>query len=147
MTRALDASDDPTRAITELAAATTPWLYGVRHHSPACSIALPSLLDALEPTAIALELPADLAAWIEWLGHPEAVAPLAVAAVSQRGDDLGFYPFADFSPELVAVRWAREHGVPVVAIDLPSAQRPPREAGGEVLGIADRLHGADDDSW
>ncbi|MEO7097638.1 MAG: DUF5682 family protein, partial [Polyangiales bacterium] len=26
-------------------------------------------------------------------------------------------------------------------------QRPPREAGGEVLGIAARLHGADDDSW
>ena len=147
MTRALDASDDPARAITELAAATSPWLYGVRHHSPACSIALPSLLDALKPTAIALELPADLGGWIEWLGHPEAVAPLAVAAVSQRGDDLGFYPFADFSPELVAVRWARERGVPVVAIDLPSAQRPPRERGGEVLGIADRLHGADDDSW
>ena len=147
MTRALDASDDPARAITELAAATTPWLYGVRHHSPACSIALPSLLDALQPTALALELPADLGGWIEWLGHPEATAPLAVAAVSQRGDDLGFYPFADFSPELVAIRWARDHGVPVVAVDLPSAARPPREHGGAVLGIADRLSGADDDSW
>ncbi len=147
MTRSLDASDDPARAISELADAKTPWLYGVRHHSPACSVALPSLLDELAPTAVALELPADLGVWIEWLGHPDAVAPLAVAAVSQRGDDLGFYPFADFSPELVAIRWARARGVPVVAIDLPSAQRPPREHGGEVLGIADRLHGADDDSW
>jgi len=142
----LDAGDDPARAITELAAATTPWLYGVRHHSPACATALPPLLDALKPTAIALELPADLGAWIEWLGHPDAVAPLAVAAVSQRGDDLGFYPFADFSPELVAVRWARAHGVPVVAIDLPSAQRPPRDHGGQVLGIADRLS-TEEDSW
>lgn len=147
MTRALDASDDPARAISELAEARTPWLYGVRHHSPACATALPPLLDALQPTAIALELPADLGAWIEWLGHPDATAPLAVAAVSQRGDDLGFYPFADFSPELVAVRWARAHGVPVVAIDLPSAQRPPRAHGGAVLGIAERLHGGDDDSW
>lgn len=147
MTRALDASDDPARAITELAGARTPWLFGVRHHSPACAIALPPLLDALEPTSIALELPADLGAWIEWLGHPEATAPLAVAAVSPRGDDLGFYPFADFSPELVAIRWARARNVPLVAIDLPSAQRPPRAHGGDVLGIADRLRGAEDDSW
>ncbi|MBA3460196.1 MAG: VWA containing CoxE family protein, partial [Deltaproteobacteria bacterium] len=148
MTRALDAADDPVVAITELAGSTSPWLYGVRHHSPACSIALPPLLEKLKPTTIALELPADLGTWIPWLAHPEAEAPLAVAAVSARGDDLGFYPFADFSPELVAVRWAREHDVPVVAIDLPSSKRPPRGGGGrEALGIVDRLHGPDDDSW
>lgn len=140
-------ADDPAAAISELAGAKTPWLYGVRHHSPACAVALPPLLEALDPTAIALELPSDLGAWIEWLAHPDARAPLAVAAVSERGDDLGFYPFADFSPELVCVRWARAHGVPVVAIDLPSAARPPRGGGGDVLGIEERLHGADDDSW
>jgi Mg-chelatase subunit ChlD len=140
-------ADDPEVALDELAGAKAPWLFGVRHHSPACSIALPPLLEALEPTVIALELPADLGTWIEWLGHPEAEAPLAVAAVSRRGDDLGFYPFADFSPELVAIRWARAHAVPVIAIDLPSSRRPPRERGGDVLGIAERLRGADDDSW
>ena len=147
MTRALDPKDDPVAAIAELAGATTPWLYGVRHHSPACSVALPALLDQLRPTAIALELPADLGQWIEWLGHPEADAPLAVAAVSRHGGDLGFYPFADFSPELVAIRWARAHDVPVHAIDLPSALRGGRDRGGEVLGIAARFRGADDDSW
>jgi hypothetical protein len=139
--------DDPALAVEELAGATTPWLYGVRHHSPACAVALPPLLDALQPTAIALELPADLGQWIEWLGHPEADAPLAVAAVSKTGADLGFYPFADFSPELVAIRWARAHGVPVHAIDLPASQRAPRERGGDVVGIEARLKGADDDSW
>lgn len=143
----IEETDDPARAIAELAGARTPWLYGVRHHSPACAVALPPLLEQLDPTALALELPADLGAWIEWLAHPDAHAPLAVAAVSERGDDLGFYPFADFSPELVAVRWAREHAVPVVAIDLPSAQRPPRGGGNDVLGIEQRLRGAADDSW
>ncbi len=147
MTRALDDTDDPVSAISDLAGATSPWLFGVRHHSPACSIALPPLLDRYKPTVIALELPADLGSWIPWLGHPDAEAPLAVAAVSHRGDDLGFYPFADFSPELVAIRWARAHEVEVVAIDLPSSQRPPRERGSAVLGIAERLSGADDDSW
>jgi uncharacterized protein DUF5682/VWA domain-containing protein len=147
VTRALAPDDDPVAALEELAGCETPWLFGVRHHSPACALALPPLLDELAPSAIALEMPADLEAWIEWLAHPEAQAPLAVAAVSKSGDDLGFYPFADFSPELVAIRWAREHAVPVHAIDLPAARRPGRERGGDVLGIEARLRGADDDSW
>jgi hypothetical protein len=140
-------ADDPTTAIAELAGSVAPWLYGVRHHSPACAVALSSLLDAYQPTVIALEMPADLQAWIEWLGHPEAGAPLAVAAVAKDGGDLGFYPFADFSPELVAIRWAREHGVPVVAIDLPSAERGGRDREGRSLGIHDRLRAGHDDSW
>jgi len=139
--------DDPAVAIAELAAANAPWLYGVRHHSPACAVALPALLDAYQPTVIALEMPADLQPWIEWLGHPEAGAPLAVAAVAKHGGDLGFYPFADFSPELVAIRWAREHGVPVVAIDLPSAERGGRDRDGRSLGIHERMRGAHEDSW
>jgi Mg-chelatase subunit ChlD len=147
MSRALHPKDDPVAAIEELAEVKAPWLFGVRHHSPACSIALPALLAKLKPTAIAIEMPADLAPWIEWLGHPDAEAPLAVAAVSEGGDDLGFYPFADFSPELVAIRWARAAEIPVHAIDLPAARRPPRDRNGEPLGIAARLRGADDDSW
>jgi len=139
--------DDPVTAIAELAGAKAPWLYGVRHHSPACAVALPTLLEVYQPTAIALELPADLQPWIEWLGHPEAGAPLAVAAVAKDGGDLGFYPFADFSPELVAIRWAREHGVPVIAIDLPSAERGGRDREGRSLGIHERLRAGHDDSW
>ncbi|MEJ7600823.1 MAG: DUF5682 family protein [Kofleriaceae bacterium] len=144
---ALDPTDDPVQAIAELASSRAPWLFGVRHHSPACSIALPPLLDALAPTVIALELPADLGHWIEWLGHPEAEAPLAVAGVTEHGEDLGFYPFADFSPELVAIRWARANNVPVVAIDLPMGRRGGRDRGGAGIGIGERLRGAEDDSW
>nr|MBA3500496.1 VWA containing CoxE family protein [Deltaproteobacteria bacterium] len=143
----LDPKDDPAAALDELSSCTSPWLFGVRHHSPACSIALPPLLDKLQPTAIAIELPEDLGHWMEWLGHPAAEAPLAVAAVSKHGADLGFYPFADFSPELVAIRWARAHDVPLYAIDLPSSSRGGRDHGGELLGIGARLQGADDDSW
>ncbi|HEY0193424.1 MAG TPA: DUF5682 family protein, partial [Kofleriaceae bacterium] len=146
MSRGLAAGDDPARAVEELAGCRDPWLFGVRHHSPACAAALPALLDALAPEVIAIELPADLAPWIEWLGHPDAAAPLAIAAVSDAGDDLGFYPFADFSPELVAIRWARARGVAVHAIDLPARSRAGhgREAPAGV-GITARLPG--DDSW
>jgi len=143
---ALQAADDPAKAIAELAACKKPWLFGVRHHSPACATALPPLLDAYKPTIVAIEMPADLSPWLEWLGHPEAEAPLAVAAVAATGADLGFYPFADFSPELVAIRWARAHDVAIHAIDLPAARRAGHARDhGEVLGIAERLAG--DDSW
>ncbi len=138
---------DPRIAVEDLAAATKPWLFGVRHHSPACAVALPPLLEALQPTAVAIELPADLAPWLQWLGHPDAVAPLAIAGVGEDGGDLGFYPFADFSPELVALRWAREHGVPVHAIDLPMGARGGRDRESAHRGIERRLPGSDDDSW
>ena len=143
----LAGGDDPARALDDLAGSRTPWLFGVRHHSPACAAALPRLLDRLEPSAVAVELPEDLGRWIEWLGHPDAEAPLAIAGVTARGDELGFYPFADFSPELVAIRWARARGVPVVAIDLPMSRRGGRERGGGVLGIEQRLAGGAEDSW
>ncbi|TAI40340.1 hypothetical protein EWI31_33035, partial [Streptomyces tsukubensis] len=32
-----------------------------------------------------------------------------------------FWPFAEFSPEWVAIRWALAHDVPVRFIDLPAA--------------------------
>ena len=143
----LDPKDDPAKAVAELAGSRTPWLFGVRHHSPACSIALPHLLDAYKPTVIALELPADLGHWIEWLGHPEAAAPLAVAGVSRHGADLGFYPFADFSPELVAIRWARANNVPVVAIDLPMGRRGGHDRDSAGIGIGERMRGSEEDSW
>jgi len=76
--KALHPTDDPVAAIAELAGCTAPWLFGVRHHSPACAAALPPLLARLAPAAVAVELPADLAPWLPWLAHSDAEAPLAV---------------------------------------------------------------------
>jgi Family of unknown function (DUF5682)/VWA domain containing CoxE-like protein len=104
---------------------TDPVIIGVRHHSPSMSAAIPDLLAQAKPSAIALELPSDLQHWIEWLGHEELQSPVALSVTANSTDStnagrgLAFYPFADFSPELAAIRWARAHGVPVVAIDLP----------------------------
>jgi hypothetical protein len=48
---------------------------------------------------------------------------VALAAVRERDAALAFYPFADFSPELAAIRWAAGRGVPVRAFDLPWSSR------------------------
>jgi uncharacterized protein with von Willebrand factor type A (vWA) domain len=121
----------PEAALDRLASATAPFLIGVRHHSPALSAAMPALLEAFDPTAVLIELPAELEAWLPWLGHDETVAPVALAATPD-GDpgSLCFYPFADFSPELVAIRWAHARNLKIKAIDLPVAEREPRSSSG-----------------
>lgn len=105
-------------ALAALAASEAPFLCGVRHHSPACAAALPHLLASFAPEVLLLELPPELEPWLEWLGHPETQPPVALAAAGPAGG-LSFYPFAEFSPELAALRWALAAGVPVEACDLP----------------------------
>ncbi|MER6572674.1 DUF5682 family protein [Streptomyces sp. NPDC001093] len=115
---------DPETAIAALTDPGVPCLIGVRHHSPSLAAAVPALLDAARPEVLLVELPAEMQDWLPWLAHEETRAPVALAAAP--GDGTGgpaFYPFADFSPELVAVRWAARHGVPVTACDLPLADR------------------------
>jgi len=115
---------EPDVALGALAACRRPFLIGVRHHSPVLAAAVPALLDAAEPEVVLVELPLELNDWIAWLGDPQTVTPVALAVAGKDGSRLGFYPFADFSPELAAIRWAAAHGVPVEAIDLPAAAVP-----------------------
>ncbi|MEV4377146.1 DUF5682 family protein [Streptosporangium sp. NPDC049644] len=108
----------PREAVDALAGATRPYLLGVRHHSPALAAAVPALLAAAGAEVVCVELPADFQPWLVHLADPATLAPVALAGT--RGDGrLGFYPFADFSPELAAVRWARERGAEVLCCDLP----------------------------
>ncbi|QES10338.1 VWA domain-containing protein [Streptomyces venezuelae] len=109
---------EPRAAVDALAASRAPYLLGVRHHSPALAAVVPALLDEAGAEVVCVELPADFQPWLEHLADPETVAPVALAGTGEGGG-LSFYPFADFSPELAAVRWARAHGVEVVCCDLP----------------------------
>ncbi|MGW3661975.1 vWA domain-containing protein [Streptomyces sp. NPDC005141] len=111
-------TQDPRAAVTALAGSVEPYLLGVRHHSPALAAAVPSLLDASGAEVVCVELPADFRPWLPHLAAPGTVAPVALAGAGENGR-LGFYPFADFSPELAAVRWARDRGADVVCCDLP----------------------------
>ncbi|MFJ5938939.1 DUF5682 family protein [Streptomyces sp. NPDC093071] len=127
---------DPRAAVDALAASRTPYLLGVRHHSPALAAVVPALLDEAGAEVVCVELPADFRPWLEHLADPETVVPVALAGTGEGGR-LAFYPFADFSPELAAVRWARDHGAEVVCCDLPlsdpgwSATGPDRERDGD----------------
>ncbi|MEU3514950.1 DUF5682 family protein [Streptomyces sp. NPDC006654] len=118
------ASASPETALAALTDPTGPYLIGVRHHAPSLAAAVPALLGEAQPDVLLVELPAELQDWLPWLAHEETRAPVALAAAPADGSGgPAFYPFADFSPELAAVRWAARHAVPVVACDLPLADR------------------------
>ncbi|WP_018546425.1 vWA domain-containing protein [Streptomyces sp. LaPpAH-108] len=140
----------PEAAVAALTDPAAPYLIGVRHHAPSLAAAVPALLDAAKPDVLLVELPAELEEWLPWLAHEETRAPVALAAApgsgpggsgpsggggGPGGGGVGpaFYPFADFSPELAAVRWAARHGVPVLTCDLPLADRA--WAGGEAEAV------------
>lgn len=150
----------PDQAVALLTDPSAPYLIGVRHHAPSLAAAVPALLDEARPDVLLVELPADMQPWLPWLGHEDTQAPVALAAAPADGSGGGpaFYPFADFSPELAAVRWATGHGVPVVACDLPLADRArsgARPAAGRAAGrpglttaLRSRLTGRPgDDLW
>ncbi|MGW0911811.1 vWA domain-containing protein [Streptomyces sp. NPDC002784] len=114
----------PDEAVAALTDPAGPYLIGVRHHAPSLAAAVPALLDAAKPDVVLVELPAEMQEWLPWLGHEETRAPVALAAAPPGGvGGPAFYPFADFSPELAAIRWAARRGIPALACDLPLADR------------------------
>ncbi|HIW92517.1 MAG TPA: VWA domain-containing protein [Candidatus Corynebacterium avicola] len=128
-------------------------VFGVRHHSPACTRALLEALVELRPAAVAVEFPADLAEHLPWLGNDGVKAPVAVAAAVDTADTIGrgmsLYPFADFSPELAVIRWAVAHDVPVHAVDLPVGAKVDGDettgnSGGNAADVSDMIS---QDAW
>ncbi|MFD5760722.1 DUF5682 family protein, partial [Streptomyces sp. NPDC127044] len=128
---AADSAGSPEVALEALAECREPFLIGVRHHSPALAAAVPGMLSVAAPEVLLIELPEEFAPWLEYLGDPATVPPVALAGSREHGGVV-FLPFAEFSPELAAIRWAREAGVPVVPFDLPLAARDAEERTPEV---------------
>jgi hypothetical protein len=97
-------------------------LLGIRHHGPGSARSVLRALEEIEPDVVLVELPADAASALRWIGHHELVAPVALLTyVPAQPARAAFAPFATFSPEWQAVRWANAHDVDVQAIDLPLA--------------------------
>lgn len=99
-----------------------PLLLGVRHHGPGSARAVRAALDTADPRAVLIEGPPEGDALLPLAADEEMRPPVALLA--HAVDDPGraaFWPFAEFSPEWVAIRWALARDVPVRFIDLPAA--------------------------
>ena len=90
-------------------------LVPIRHHSPACALALSALLEEVRPAVVLIEGPAEYTALLPALQDPDTVPPVALLSLADR--TAFYYPLAEFSPEWVALRWAGEHGAEAAFID------------------------------
>ncbi|MDH0030483.1 MULTISPECIES: DUF5682 family protein [unclassified Acinetobacter] len=106
----------------------------IRHHSPACAYATLQALQQLQATHVLIEAPRSFNRLIADLQHPDSQPPLAVLCqteiiernvdavneetIEQKQSRTAYYPFCDYSPEWVALRYAPEINAKVEFIDL-----------------------------
>ncbi|HOU42535.1 MAG TPA: DUF5682 family protein, partial [Promineifilum sp.] len=95
-------------------------VFGVRHHGPGSARAVRAALAGYAPDCVLVEGPPDADALIPWLAHPALELPTALLVYCpDEPRRATFYPFATFSPEYRALRYALEHDIAVGFIDLP----------------------------
>jgi hypothetical protein len=97
-------------------------LFGIRHHGPGSARSLLAALDALDPAIVLIEGPADASEMLRYAALADMRPPLAILVYAQDDPaNASFYPFAVYSPEWQAMRWALMRGRAVRFIDLPAA--------------------------
>src|SRR5262245_20362449 len=95
-------------------------LFGIRPHGPGSARCLLHALEALAPKTVLIEGPPDADGILALAAHEEMEPPVAILTyVRDDPARASFFPFAVFSPEWQAIRYALAHGVPVRFIDLP----------------------------
>jgi hypothetical protein len=103
---------------------TDPALYGIRHHGPGSARSLRQALAELEPDVVLIEGPPEADGLLELVRDPEMRPPVALLGyVPGQPRTAAFWPFAVFSPEWQAIRYALRAGVPVRFCDLPAAHQ------------------------
>lgn len=98
----------------------TTHIFGIRHHGPGSARSLLTALYDLVPDIILVEGPPDADDLMPLFGHEDMVAPIAMLVyVPDEPKFAAYYPFAEFSPEFQAIRFALEHDIPARFMDLP----------------------------
>ncbi len=96
-------------------------IFGIRHHGPGCARALSQALEVWEPDCLLLEGPPEGEGLFAFAG--EAMEPpVAMLLYAQDNPRQAvFYPYAAFSPEWQAARYAVGKGIALHCMDLPLA--------------------------
>ena len=98
-------------------------VYGIRHHGPGSARSLLASLEAFGPDVVLIEGPVDADPLLPFAAAAGTVPPVALLAYAADDPAVSaFWPFAVFSPEWQALRWALAAGVEVGMCDLPAAQ-------------------------
>jgi hypothetical protein len=99
-------------------------LYGVRHHGPGSARSARASLTEQKPDVVLIEGPPEADGLVELAADPEMTPPVALLGyVAGEPKTAAFWPFAVFSPEWQAMRYAAGAGIPVRFCDLPAAHQ------------------------
>lgn len=107
-------------------------LFPVRHHSPACSYHLTKVIEEYKPEAVLIEGPQNSNHLIEHMVSTDTRPPFCIyLSFDDKKGKIGekdekyraFYPFLDYSPELVALRCGTAAGAVCRFIDMSYAEK------------------------
>lgn len=97
-------------------------LLGIRHHGPGSCRNILQALERIRPDLILLEGPAEAEALMTFIADEQMKPPVALLGYQPDvPQNAVFYPFADFSPEWQALRYALLEKVALRFFDLPLA--------------------------
>ncbi|MDX2245943.1 MAG: DUF5682 family protein [Bacteroidia bacterium] len=97
---------------------------GIRHHGPGSAFHVMKALESLKPDIILVEGPPEGESILSWVSHKDMQPPVALLAyVPDNPQKAVFYPFATYSPEWNALKFAQERNIPVRFIDMPLSHR------------------------
>ena len=99
-------------------------IYGIRHHGPGSARSVRAALTEQRPDIVLIEGPPEADGLAALAADPEMQPPVALLGyVPGEPTQAAFWPFAVFSPEWQAIRYALDAGVPVRFCDLPAAHQ------------------------
>ena len=102
----------------------TVHILGIRHHGPGSARAVLRHLEATRPACVLVEGPPDADGVIPLVADAGMEPPVALLVYREDAPgEAAFYPFAEFSPEWVALRWAVGNEADVRFMDLPWSRR------------------------
>lgn len=96
-------------------------VYGIRHHGPGSARSLRAALAEFRPDMVLIEGPADAEPLVHHIADEAMEPPVALLGyVADEPARAAFWPYAVFSPEWQALRYAVGNGIPVRFCDLPA---------------------------
>ncbi len=94
--------------------------FGIRHHGPGSAKSLKKALKTYEPDCVIIEAPADAESLVTYVQNEALKPPISILIYNPKDLTQGAYvPFAEFSPEWQAMKYALRNEVPVRFMDLP----------------------------
>ena len=95
-------------------------IFGIRHHGPGSARTLQQALKDMEPDCVLIEGPEDANKLLPFVGEKGLKPPVAALVYNPKDFQWAAYlPFARFSPEWQAIRYALKRSVEVQLIDWP----------------------------